>query len=679
MPAFNVYGAADLAEITQAYRDAEAHILKLIAKALEKGAKGTGNYYKAQYSELHKLRREAEKALNKALKKSNQEIAGLLAANAQGAAAAAVPGVMAPAINTEAVNTLTLETSASLASMKSGVLRSVNDTFRAITRTVASRGIMTGETMRSRLQAALNEYAAKGLTAYVDASGREWKIDSYAEMALRTATNRAQNQGRAEQFKAYGIGLVRTSQHIGCSDLCLPYQGKILSLDGRTGTVTEVDPATGNNVTVTITATMDNAIANGYHHPNAVLGGDQPIDTWGKSQAGSKSFYRGPSVTIRTSEGNSLTVSPNHPVLTGRGWVTAETVRQGDNLFNAVKSRPSAVNIVCTPDLNNVETTVEDEFSSLKARLNTVLVPAAGHDFNDDRQFLEGEVSVVVPDGKLLPVPDAHIVQETGEVFFNWSDVRRRNVVGDGSELLGDSPVAGASAPFSPLLDGHPGSFQTSAHSGVGNAETRGDLLSGEACFIQPNNINGVVEWPVDVEVAGQNVGHFRAGDSRDVGDVINAVPGGVQSVDVVDVEFGYFEGHAYDFHTEDGIYSVNGLIIHNCRHTDTAYIPGTPDPPPIPTGTAEETAEKAQRYNERQIRSWKRRQAVAITPQEKAKSSAKVREWQAQQREHLKANRWLQRRYDREQVRAGIAGRASGLPEEVPIHTTAGKTHPLW
>ena len=43
MPAFNVYGAADLAQLAQAYRDAEANILRLIAQALEKGAEGTGD------------------------------------------------------------------------------------------------------------------------------------------------------------------------------------------------------------------------------------------------------------------------------------------------------------------------------------------------------------------------------------------------------------------------------------------------------------------------------------------------------------------------------------------------------------------------------------------------------------------------------------------------------------
>src|SRR5699024_12882266 len=61
----------------------------------------------------------------------------------------------------------------SMASMKNGVLRSVNDTFRKITRVVSTRGIMSGETMKDRLQAALNEYAAKGLTAYTDAAGRQ--------------------------------------------------------------------------------------------------------------------------------------------------------------------------------------------------------------------------------------------------------------------------------------------------------------------------------------------------------------------------------------------------------------------------------------------------------------------------------------------------------------------------
>src|SRR5699024_12119652 len=106
----------------------------------------------------------------------------------------------------------------------------------------------------------------------------------------------------------------------------------------------------------------------------------------------------------------------------------------------------------------------------------------------------------------------------------------------------------------------------------------------------------------------------------------------------------------------------ANGYHHPNCRHTDTAYIPGTPAPEPVETGAEEEAAEQAQRYHERQIRAWKRREAVAITPKEKSRASAKVREWQAQQREHLKNNKWLSRRYDREQVRAGIAGNAAGL-----------------
>lgn len=376
MPAFNVHGAGDLARIVQAYRDAEAHILKLIAEALERGAKGTSAVYRSQYNELNRVRREADKALTAAIKTSNQEIAGLLAANWQGAAAEAVATTMPPAINIEAVNRLTLETATTLASVKTSVLRGVDDIFRDVTRVMATRGIASGETMQSRLQGALNEYAAKGLTAYTDSSGRRWTIDSYAEMALRTATNRAQNQGRAEQFEAHDIKLIQTSSHIGCSDLCLPYQGKILSLDGRVGSIKALNPATGRNVTVTITATLDDAIANGYHHPN--------------------------------------------------------------------------------------------------------------------------------------------------------------------------------------------------------------------------------------------------------------------------------------------------------CRHTDVAYIPGSPKPKPVKSDESHSRAEQQQRYQERQIRAWKRREAVAIDSAEASKAGAKVRYWQARQRDHLKANPWLSRQYSREQIRTGVAGRATGLPESVKLSTPA-------
>lgn len=90
------------------------------------------------------------------------------------------------------------------------------------------------------------------------------------------------------------------------------------------------------------------------------------------------------------------------------------------------------------------------------------------------------------------------------------------------------------------------------------------------------------------------------------------------------------------------------GLFHPNCRHNLTGYIPGltkVEEPKPNPKGY-ERTQQ--QRYNERQIRKYKRRIAVALSDEEKQRAQAKVRHWQSQQRDLL-ADTDLRRKYNRE------------------------------
>lgn len=283
-----VTGPGDLARLVQAYRDAEAHILRVIARTLARGEREDAQVYAAQHEELRLILREAEAALDQALRVAGAEVSGLLAANYQAAAIEAVPGVMTPAVHTGAVNALTLDAVGAVASIKGGVLREVADMYRRVTQVVATRAVISGETRTDRLQAALDEYAKRGITAYIDSNGRRWGIDTYAEMSLRTAINRAQNQGRREQYAAHGIDLIVTSSHKGCSDLCLPYQGRILAMSGPAGPRTIPDEVNGGTVTVEVTATWDEAVAGGYKHANcrhtetAYIGGTPlptPIDT----------------------------------------------------------------------------------------------------------------------------------------------------------------------------------------------------------------------------------------------------------------------------------------------------------------------------------------------------------------------------------------------------------------
>lgn len=93
------------------------------------------------------------------------------------------------------------------------------------------------------------------------------------------------------------------------------------------------------------------------------------------------------------------------------------------------------------------------------------------------------------------------------------------------------------------------------------------------------------------------------------------------------------------------------GLFHPNCTHNLTAYIPGATilGADSNPSGYAEKVE---QRRLERSVREWKRREAVAVTPEAKAKARAKVREWQGRIAEHTRAT-GLPRKRNRESLTA--------------------------
>jgi hypothetical protein len=100
------------------------------------------------------------------------------------------------------------------------------------------------------------------------------------------------------------------------------------------------------------------------------------------------------------------------------------------------------------------------------------------------------------------------------------------------------------------------------------------------------------------------------------------------------------------------------GLFHPNCRHTLTGYIPGLTKVEPTKTsGVAEQyDYTQKQRYNERQIRKWKRRELTSIDEEEKNFTRQKIAEYQKKQRELLseyeeKFNMKLFRRREAERI----------------------------
>lgn len=93
-----------------------------------------------------------------------------------------------------------------------------------------------------------------------------------------------------------------------------------------------------------------------------------------------------------------------------------------------------------------------------------------------------------------------------------------------------------------------------------------------------------------------------------------------------------------------------DGLWHPNCGHGTGLYIPGVTEPLEPVTGDEAYEERQQQRYNERKIRQWKRREVAAMTDKDLKKSQAKIREWQERQREFIeKTDR--KRKYIREQI----------------------------
>lgn len=97
----------------------------------------------------------------------------------------------------------------------------------------------------------------------------------------------------------------------------------------------------------------------------------------------------------------------------------------------------------------------------------------------------------------------------------------------------------------------------------------------------------------------------------------------------------------------------ADGLFHANCRHTATLYHPSLVDEgrrqPEDPEGYEQR---QTQRYQERKIREWKRREAAAVDDRQAEKARGKVREWQARQRQFTEET-GRRRNYPREQLGA--------------------------
>jgi predicted amidohydrolase YtcJ len=139
--------------------------------------------------------------------------------------------------NAQAVDRLAQETVDVVTSTHGSILRAVVDRFRAIVAQVTATPLLGTGTRRQAVQDAMRRFADEGIRSFTDRAGRRWQLTSSVEMAVRTSVARAAAEAHMRTLSTAGVDLVIVSDAPRECPLCLPWEGRVLAIDGPSGSV----------------------------------------------------------------------------------------------------------------------------------------------------------------------------------------------------------------------------------------------------------------------------------------------------------------------------------------------------------------------------------------------------------------------------------------------------------
>lgn len=149
------------------------------------------------------------------------------------------------------------------------ITRYPQDAYQRIVSLTTPNTLLGITTSLQQQQATVRRFLNEGVTGFVDVSGRKWRIGSYAEMAGRTAVNRAFNDAGIWRMQQVGVNLVVIVGGFDACKRCAPWIGKILSTDGSPAGARIMPHATlDEGVAVFVAGSIDEARNAGWNHPN---------------------------------------------------------------------------------------------------------------------------------------------------------------------------------------------------------------------------------------------------------------------------------------------------------------------------------------------------------------------------------------------------------------------------
>ena len=315
-------------------------------------------------------------------------------------------------------------------------------------------------------------------------------------------------------------------------------------------------------------------------------------------EAVARSEYRGAMLTFQTVGDRRLSVTPNHPILTARGWLAAKEVKQSDHVLCA----PVDLFSVGHENPDHRPAAIDEVFSLLAVTGRVGLRGAIGEDLHGDAVNIHGKIEIVGVDSALRGGGDAVTLEGLRKLALMAPDARDVALVPDGATgndllcrgLARPLPSGGALAldaagrrldrrplqrlSLGPAADVDAFLAQHLHDRRPGNPEVVRDLQHRDALSVhgeRGRNVDGVRD-PLAGPLVGGDGLEARATERREnglwvapagCGEGLDWRPGGVLTDEIVHIEVDLdFVGHVYDLQTTTGIVVAGGIICSNCR-----------------------------------------------------------------------------------------------------------------
>lgn len=356
--------------------------------------------------------------------------------------------------------------------------------------------------------------------------------------------------------------------------------------------------------------TEESAGAYDHYHAHCVTG-DTEVSGRGLL-AGLRRDYKGPLISIVTGNGRKLSVTPNHPVLTTRGWVLAGDLKEGDSL---ICTRLANWHEAGAPDVKDVPPTAKEIFESASlfdsARFDGV--PRAA-EYLDGEVVTDCDIKVVNPDGFLKRATDSSVSKpldhggfaatdsDTARVGLSFNVDGASDSLFDGHDSSPDSIVCSSNlsrpsllahlgcpndASAAPIPDSDTSiskesGYNRSAHTHpVCNAK---DALTALVRFDKPFWHKNLLAASLDA-IALENAKDSVVSDAELACNLTRTFPGEIETDNVSLLSVSEASCHVYNLSTIGGWYVSSGIITHNC---DCRIVPfwGTYDAGPSRRGS---------------------------------------------------------------------------------------------